>query len=117
MCPLAPFFQVIAHPAVWNKKRVTQRKSRVTEKVPVGRYPYVVRDGIPPQRGVCNRTVPPTKRIDEKKVKVTSKKAILRKVTLSVAHERMIFGRREDADMCSIYSANTLVKELEVGTF
>ena len=52
-----------------------------------------------------------------KKVEVTSKKAILREVTLSVAHERMIFGRQEDADMCSVYSANTLVEELEAGTF
>ena len=117
MCPLMPFSQVIAHPTVWNKKHITRRESHVTEKVLVERYLYVIHDSILPQHSVCNRTVPPTQHIDEKKVEVTSKKAILREVTLSVVHECMIFGRREDVDMCSIYSTNTLVEELEVGTF
>ena len=98
---------------VQNKKSIAGSKPCIPKEVSVRRHLKVIGDGIPPQWTVSNQSIPPTQWIDNIKVEIASKEAILGEVSLSVVHESMVINQSKNPYMWTIHSPDTLVKEFE----
>ena len=98
---------------VWNKKSIAGSKPCIPKEVPARRYLKVIANSIPPQWAVRNWSVPPTQWIDNIKIEITTKEAILGQVSLSVAHESVVINWSKNPYMWTVHSPNALVKEFE----